>query len=216
VGPIRTTGDRKLTTAAIGRCAAAAGGAVAAVLLAFPLGAYLVVALFAEIGLPLAKEMTRQGTEGLSGVHLVVVGGLVLLVALLFALYLAVALVAPIFVVLPLVVTAAALRLGGAGAITRTLWVMLAIAGVLAATIPATVSQLDLKAHRWTWLVIIAAAAFAGRLIVELWVPERADQPTSVSAAWRRWRRLVIAWLVLTMIAVAGAVVLVLTRVTML
>jgi hypothetical protein len=212
---MRTTGNRKLTTAAMGRCAAAAGGAIVGVLLAIPLGVYLVVTLFEDFGLPLAKGMIRQGTETLSGLDLIVVGVFVLITAIVFALYLVVALVAPIFVVLPLLVTAVALRLSGAGAITRSLWLMLAIVGVLAATIPPTLSLFDLPNQRWTWLGIVATAAFAGRLIVELSMPERADQPTNVTAAWQRWRRLGIAWLVLTVIAVAGSVILVLTRVTL-
>jgi hypothetical protein len=168
---------RELTYVAIGRSAAAAGGAVADVLLALPLGAYLAVALFDDLGVPLVKEMISGGTEGLSGVQGIIVGAFVVFVAFVFAIYLVIALVAPIFVVIPLLTTAAALRLTGAGAITRSLWLMLGIVGVLAGTILPALSVLNLDARWWTWVLIVATGSFVGRLIVELWRPDLAGTP---------------------------------------
>lgn len=151
----------------------------------------------------------------MSGLQTIIVGALVVLVAFVFAIYLVIALVAPIFVVLPLLTTAAALRLTGAGANTRSLWLMLGMVGVLAGAILPTSSVLDLDTRWWTWLLIIATGAFAGRLIVELWKPDLADKPSNVTAIWQRWRGLGISWAILTVIAVAGSFILVLTRVTM-
>lgn len=207
--------NSELTYAAIGRSAAAAGGAVAGVLLAVPLGAYLAVALFGDLGIPLMKEMVSEGTDGLSGIHAIVVGALVVFVAFVFAIYLVVALVAPMFVVVPLLATAAALRLVGAGAITRSLWLMLGIVGALAGTVLPATSVLNLDTHWWTWVLIVATGSFVSRLIVELWKPDLAGTPANVTAVWQRWRRLGVAWLILTMTAVAGTVILFLARVTM-
>lgn len=92
---------RGLTYAAMGRSAAAAGGAVAGALLAVPLGVYVAVALFENLGIPLVEEMIQRGTGGLSGLQ-ALVGALVVFAAFIFATYLVVAFIAPIFVVLPL------------------------------------------------------------------------------------------------------------------
>ncbi|MBX6724311.1 MAG: hypothetical protein IRY92_13940 [Dactylosporangium sp.] len=91
---------------------------------------------------------------------------------------------------------------------------MLGIVGVLAGTVLPATSVLDLDTHWSTWVLIVAIGSFTGRLIVELWKPDLAGTPADVRAVWQRWRRLGLAWLILTTTAVAGTVILFLARVT--
>ncbi|MQA78112.1 MAG: hypothetical protein GEV10_06490 [Streptosporangiales bacterium] len=57
------------------------------------------------------------------------------------------------------------------------------------------------------WLVIVAAAAFVARSVVELWMPERARRADGAVRTW--WKRLAVVWAVLVVVAVAAAMTLV-------
>jgi hypothetical protein len=203
----------RLDLAAVGRSAAAAGGSVAGVLVAMPIGAYLAALLFEHVGVPLAREIVSDGTsQGGPVLETILVGVFLVLAALVLAIYVVVALVAPIFVVLPLLATSIVLRLTGAGLITRTLWLMLGVVALLAAVFFPTLSVFDVDAGWPVWIVLVALGGFLGRLIVELWRPDLANRPASTAAVWHRWKRLGVVWLVLFLVAIVGMLILAVTR----
>lgn len=203
---------RRFTASALWRSAAAAAGATAGVLLSVPLGVYLAVTLFEHLGVPLMDAVISGPTKDMPFLEKLVAFLFLAVAAIVIAVDVVVALVAPIFVVVPLLVTAVALRLARAGLITRTLWLMLAAVVGLAVVVLPTLSVFDGEPDFWLWVVLVAGGAFAGRFVVELWKPDLAGRPAEAGTGWRRWKGLGLAWLILLAIAVVGIVVLVLLR----
>ncbi|MEV0800430.1 hypothetical protein AB0I34_22240 [Kribbella sp. NPDC050281] len=212
-----------------GRSAAAAVGAAIGGLAAVLVGGPLFAWLFIHVGGPIAGDMISGATEGRSGIEGALVGLFVVIAAVIVAVLVVAALVAPVFVLLPLGATAFALRLAKAGLILRSLWLTIAAVAGLAAvrlmlfhgrpaiTIHASSDRQSGDLHLphfgpggWTWILIIAGGAFAGRLVVELWRPAQAAQPDPVTALAKPWQRLVRIWvgiLVLVVVVVLVTVV---------
>jgi hypothetical protein len=193
----------RLDLPAWARSLAAAGGASAGMLLAVPLGGLLFVILFERLGTAIIRDITSGAlTNDLSGVEAVLVGIFVIIGALMVAILAVVALVLPVFVIVPIVTTALALRLAGAGLIARTL--LLALGGVvaLAAVARMASSSVEIDLNWWTWALVAAVGAFAGRLVVELWKPDEAGRGAHGDEEWRRWIRLGVVWIALVGLAI--------------
>jgi hypothetical protein len=192
---------------------AAAVGAAAGVALAVPLGVLLGVFLFKRISGPLVEHMMSEA-KGWSIVETIVFGILLFVAALAIVVVIVISLVAPIFLLVPLLVTAVALRLTRAGLIMRSLWLMLAALAVLSAVFLPVLHVFDDRTNWWTWVVLVAAAAFLGRLLVEAYKPDLAGRPASGLDVWLRWKRLGVAWLVLIVVVVVGMISLASNRIT--
>jgi hypothetical protein len=172
-------------------------------LLAVPLGGLLFAVLFESLGTAIIRDITSGAvTDDLSGVEAVLVGIFVIIAALMVAILAVVALVLPVFVIVPIVTTALALRLAGAGLIARTL--LLALGGVVALGAVARMasSSVEIDLSWWTWALVAAAGAFAGRLVVELWRPDEAARGAHSDEGWRRWIRLGVVWIALVGLAI--------------
>lgn len=207
--PEQSRPDRRgIPAAAFGRSVAAAGGAVAGVLLAVPFGLLLFIVLLLRVGIPLILKIIHELTSGMSTFDAIVVGIPLGVILVIVAICVVIVLVAPIFILLPLVTTAAVLRYTNAGMILRTLWLMLGMTFLLVAAIMPMLSLFHLHAYWWTWVAIVAGGAFVGRLIVELWKPDLANKATASAVVQRRWIRLALAWFILALLAVVGSIIL--------
>ncbi|MGH3490724.1 MAG: hypothetical protein ACRDP8_22795 [Actinopolymorphaceae bacterium] len=201
---------RRLGLPTWARSIAAAGGAAVGMLLAVPVGGMLFVFLFERLGTAIIRDITSGAlTDDLGGVEAVLVGIFVVIGALLVAALAVVALVTPVFVILPTAATALALRIAGAGLIARTLLVSLGAAVVVAAVLQTMSSSLDIDMDLWMWVVIAAGGAFAGRFVVEVWKPDDAGRIAQGDTGWRRWIRLGVVWIALVALAIVLVLVLV-------
>lgn len=199
---------RRFGLAATARCGAAAGGATAGGLVAFPLGGLLATWLFARIGTRIISGIVSDGLRGVHGIAVVFAAILLVVAGLAVAAIVIAVLVAPVFVVLPMLATGVALRLTRAGLVLRTLWLTLAAVAVLSIGVLLGLSAVKGNAHWWLWLVIVGGAAFLARMVVELAWPEpsaRAAGPVSVG---RRWKLVGAVWLI-AVVAVLAALAIV-------
>ncbi|TDB83517.1 hypothetical protein E1264_28150 [Actinomadura sp. KC216] len=205
---------RGITVPALARSAAAAVGAVAGAAIAVPLAILLFTVLFIHVGVPLIEEIVSGGlTPDMSLIEKIIVGIFLLLAVTVLVIYLILALVAPVFVLVPLLSTAIALRLAGGGAILRSLLLMLAmIAAYTVVAVPAA-SAVEIDVQWWTWAAIVAFSAFGGRLVVELWRPDLAGTPQRFGNLWRRWKTLGLAWLITLVVATGVSLVLFVVKV---
>lgn len=192
---------------AVVRCAAAALGSAAGVGIAIPVAVALVAWLVAGPGKKLFNEIIEDGLEDVSGVAAAVASIGLAIMAAVVVMTLIVALVAPMFVVLPLVCSAVALRLARAGLILRSTMLSLGAMLALALATDVVLDALDLRGDWWILVVLVAGAHVIGRLVVEIWEPARAGVPTPVVHR-RRWVVLVAVWFGLLVLAIAAAFVL--------
>ncbi|MEQ7124451.1 hypothetical protein ABN034_07990 [Actinopolymorpha sp. B11F2] len=203
----------RLGVPAWARSFAAAGGAVAGVLLAVPVGSFLLVVLFERLGTAIIRDISSGAlADDLSGVEAVIAGVFLLLTAVLVAILVVVALVTPVFVIVPMATTALALRLAGAGLIARTLLLALGGVVVLAGGLRMALSSVGVDLDWWTWVLAAAGGAFAARLVVELWKPDdagRGDDSDDSDDGWRRWIRLGVVWIALAALAIVLVLLLV-------
>lgn len=203
------TDGGRLSPAAVGRSAAAAGGAVTGFVLAIPLGVYLVILLFWKVGTPLLNAILHGDlTPGVSGLRAFILGTILVIVAFVTVLCLVLALAAPIFLLVPLLASATALRLTRAGAITRTLWLTLALVLALASAVLLTLWTLNADPEWWMWPLVVGVGAFLARLTIELTRPAQSHRPSTTPALGPRWKHLTIAWLTLLAVGVIGGVAL--------
>jgi hypothetical protein len=201
---------RRLGLPTWARSIAAAGGAAVGMLLAVPVGGLLFVFLFERLGTAIIRDITSGAlTDDLSGVEAVLVGIFVVIGALAVAALAVVALVTPVFVILPTAATALALRIVGAGLIARTLLLALGTVVALVALLQAVSSSLDIDMDLWTWVLVAAGGAFAGRFVVEVWKPDDAGRIAEGDTGWRRWIRLGVVWLALAVLALVLVLLLV-------
>lgn len=197
-------GARRVSWVAVLRSAVAAGGAAGGLVIAVPVGAYLGAWLFEHVGTRIVEGIITGGaTDGLGGLEAVIVGVFLAIAAIVVALLVVAALVAPVFVVLPMLGTAVALRVTGAGLILRTLWLSLAAFVLLGVGTATVVEALDVRMHWWMWAAVVAVGSFAGRFVVEAWQPRLAGVRTPL-AVTRRWMVLLVVWLCLLVVAVAA------------
>ncbi|MFI0368822.1 hypothetical protein ACH35V_13130 [Actinomadura sp. 1N219] len=204
-----------ITVPALARSAAAACGAVAGTAVAVPLAVLLFFVLFIHVGIPLLEEIVSgELTPEMSLVETIIIGFLLIVVLAVLMIYLILALVAPIFVLVPLLSTAIALRLAGGGAILRSLWLMLAMIAVYTVVALPAASAVEVDVQWWAWAAIVAFSAFGGRLVVELWRPDLAGSPQSFRSLWRRWKTLVLAWSVTAVVATGVSLVLFVLKMT--
>ncbi|MQA06101.1 MAG: hypothetical protein GEV07_26415 [Streptosporangiales bacterium] len=202
---------RRVTAATFLRSAVAAGGAVAGVAAAIPLGALLTAFLFDTVGTAIVDEIMSDGVaEGLSGIEAFFGGLMLAIAAIMIAIMVVLALVAPVFVVLPMLGAGVALRVARAGLIMRSLWLSLAALALLVAAAAAVLSAFDADGKWWMWVVVVAAASLVGRLAVELWEPQRAATRSPV-AFTRVWWRLLIVWICLLVAALVTGTTLFIT-----
>lgn len=197
---------RRVSLGGLLRSLVAAGGAAGGLVIAVPLGAFLGVWLFEHVGVPVAEGIISGGAGGSGGddwLESLVVGIFLAIAAIMVAVLVVAALVAPVFVVLPMLGTAVALRLTGAGLILRTMWLSLAAFVLLGVGTAALVEALDVRTHWWMWAAVVAVGSFAGRLVVEAWQPRAAGVRGPLTVT-RRWKALVIVWLCLLVVAVAA------------
>jgi hypothetical protein len=195
--------------AAWARSLAAAGGAAVGTVLAIPMGGILFAVLFERLGTAIIRDITSGALEDASGVEAVVVGIFVVIGALMAAVLVVVALVTPVFVLLPTASTALALRVAGAGLIARSLLVGMGVVVVLAGGMRVASSAVDLDYDWWTWVLVTAGGALVGRLVVEAWKPAEAGQRHTGAKGWRRWSRLGMTWVALVVLAIVLVLLLV-------
>jgi hypothetical protein len=199
----------RFSLASLVRCVAAATGAAAGVMLALPIGSFLAVVLFKEVGAPLAKRIVTDAlAQSDSAIETIVVAIFLTIAALMLAVYVVIVLVAPVFILVPMLASAAALRLAHAGLITRTLWLWLGLSVFLAVVLLPASSPFHVRPDWWLWALMVSTAGFVGRLIVELWQPELAGTPASVGDTLRRWKTLLLVWAVLLSVAIIALVTL--------
>lgn len=192
---------------AAGRSFASAGGALAGGLLAVPIGAVLFVFLFERVGIPIVDSVVTSALDDVRGIEALFVGVFLVLAGLVVAIIVVVALVAPVFVVLPMVAVAVALRLCRAGLIMRTVGLTLVTVLGLALTVLIVANVAGLRVEWWFCFPVLAVGGFAGRYLVEVSRPDRAGLPDQVVLG-PRWKRLTLAWLVIVLVGVAGAIAL--------
>ncbi|MFI0408321.1 hypothetical protein [Actinomadura sp. 3N508] len=195
-------GGGGITGLALARSAAAAAGALAGAAVAVPLAALLFFVLLIHVGFPAIGEIVSGALPPeMSFIEKVAAGFLLLLAVSVLVVFVILALVAPIFVLVPMLSTAIALRLAGGGAILRSLWLMLAM--IAASTVVAlpTASAAEVDVQWWAWAGIVAFSAFGSRLLVELWRPDLAGSPQGFGNLWRRWKTLILAWLITLVVA---------------
>lgn len=198
---------RRVTTAALLRSAVAAGGAVAGVAVAIPVGAVLAMFLFEHVGTAVVEGIMSEATDGRSGIEAAIVAVMLAIAAIMVAVLVVVALVAPVFVVLPMLGAGLALRLTRAGLILRSLWLSLAALAVLVGGVAGVLSLFEVRGPWWLWMLVVALASFVGRLTVEARQPQRAAVRSS-AALGKRWLVLVIVWICLVGVAIVLGVVL--------
>jgi hypothetical protein len=191
--------------AAAGRSFAAAGGAVAGGLLAVPLGAVLFLYLFERVGVRIVDSVISSALDDVNGLEALVVGLFLAIAGLVLAIIVVVALVAPVFVVLPMVAVAVALRLSRAGLIMRTVGLTLAVVIGLGLAVSMLANLAGARVEWWFCFPVLAVAGFAGRYIVERASPDRAGVPDR-EVVGPRWKRVALAWLVIVLVGVVGAI----------
>lgn len=157
----------------LARSGAAAGGAVVGTLFALVAGKYFAGPLLARVGGSMIDDvLTKVGTGELAGLGAI----FAVFATMLVGLVVMAALIAPIFIVVPLALLGIVLRLTRADLIMRTIWLTLATGIVLVITGTLALSTLDVTPGQWFWFVIVAAAAFFARLLVEV---GRIEEPVS-------------------------------------
>lgn len=198
---------RRFGVAATARCGAAAVGAVAGGLVAFPVGTFLAALLFTHVGKRIVTDIVASGTDDVHGVAAVFAAIMLVVAGIAIAAIVVVALVAPVFVLLPMVATGLALRLTRAGLVLRTVWLTLAAVAVLSVAVLLALSAAEADAHWWMWLAVVGVAAFVGRAVVELVWPVPADLPAGRMSVSRRWKALGVTWLLVVAVVLAGLAV---------
>lgn len=198
----------RVTGVGLLRSGVSAGGAVAGGLVAVPVGGALVTVLFARLGTRIVRGIVAgEVTEGLSGLEGLVAAIALVIAGVAVAILVVCALVAPVFVVLPLVGVGVALRVARAGLIIRTLWLSLAALVLVVVASAALIEALDARGHWWMWAAAVAFAGFLGRFAVELWEPRAAGVRTPVAMS-RRWKVLLVVWAGLVVVATVAGVAL--------
>lgn len=205
-----TTRTAKLPTpAAWWRSVVSAFGIALGGLVAVPVGAVAVTVLFGWVGQRIIRAVVEEGLADVSGPSALFAGVFLVIAGAMVAIAVVLALVAPIFVVLPLTAQGVALRLAGAGLVWRTIGMtaLLAVAGALLADalLPDTEDGFPI----WTGLIWVLVAGFLARVFVEWRWPDRADVPVRVSRD-RRLVRLLWVWLGILLVAILGVGVFVL------
>lgn len=206
--------SRRFGGLAAARCGAAAVGACAGGLVAFPVGGFLAAYLFTNVGKSIVTGVVSRGMEGQHGLQAVFVAILLFVAGIVMAAIVVFALVAPVFVLLPMATTGIALRLARAGLVMRSLWLTLAAAALFSIAVLMVLSAAKADARWWMWLAIVVVSAFVGRAVVELSWPVPSGVPARAMAVGRRWKTFGVVWLlVVAAVLAALAVVFVATQV---
>jgi len=200
-----TAARGRLGAAALGRSAAAGAGALVGGLIAVPTAGRLGLYLFETLGTRIIDGVLTSALDDVSGISAFFVAAFALVFGVTLAALVVLALVAPLFVVLPIVVTAVTLRLTGAGLILPTVAWTLVWGGGFAVAAWAVAALADHRLDGWSVIPAVALAASLGRVTVELWRPERAGVPDE-GVLGRRWRRVALSWLLVLVIATVAAV----------
>jgi hypothetical protein len=200
--------DEASTGTALARSLVASGGALVGGLLAVPVAGVLFVALFERVGVRIMESVVSGAFEDVSGIEDVIAAIFLMIAAVMIAVIVVGALVAPVFLVLPMTAVAVSLRLTKAGFIMRTVWLTLVTVLVLAAGVLMVAKVADVQLKWWAILPVLAIGGFLGRYIVELSWPGRAGLPDR-SVVGTKWKRLTVAWLVIMLVGAVAAVIVV-------
>lgn len=168
----------RVDAASVGRAVLAAVAATAGVLLALSVGKPIFMLAYEHIGRPLAGGFTSDGQlEHSSGVLAVLARLLTAWATFGVELIIAIAVTAPIFVLLPALGVVVALRQVKAGLVIPTLWLSLAMVLALGALVQLAPLPANQDDDRVLLIAVVATGAFLGRLVAEFWKPERSGPP---------------------------------------